>query len=260
VSAGKSEDKRKSPGGATEILVQQFRRDCILSPLPGLARKTPRFPGLAPWAKIYRASGAVMLIESSRRAAMRIIAGIYRGRVLKTLRGQAVRPTGERLRESLFDVLGNSIQGAVFVDCYAGSGAVGLEALSRGAGQVFLIEEDAAAQRLIERNLAALGSPGLESGGNAVLVCASARRGLRRMEEQGVRARFCFLDPPYENSRERERSLRWLSASQLIEPGGQIIVQHDRKDAPGASLGPWQRARVLVQGSNALSFYSRARN
>ena len=185
---------------------------------------------------------------------MRIIGGIYRGRVLKTLRGQAVRPTGERLRESLFDVLGNSIQGAVFVDCYAGSGAVGLEAFSRGTGHVFLIEENAAAQRLIERNLALLGSPE-----NLELVRASIRRGLRRLEEHGVRARFCFLDPPYENTRERERTLRWLSAtSPLIEPGGQIIVQHDRKDSPGESLGPWKRARVLVQGSNALSFYCRA--
>ena len=181
---------------------------------------------------------------------MRIIGGIYRGRVLKTLRGQAVRPTGERLRKSLFDVLGNSIQGAVFVDCYAGSGAVGLEALSRGAGRVFLIEEEEAAQRLIERNLASLGSPG-----NLELVRASTRRGLRRLEKQGVRARFCFLDPPYENTRERERTLHWLANSLLIEPGGQLIVQHDRKDSPGESLGTWKRARVLVQGSNALSFY-----
>src|SRR3970040_307361 len=112
---------------------------------------------------------------------MRIIGGIYRGRVLRTLRGQAVQPTGERLRESLFDVLGDSIRGTVFVDCYGGSGAVGLEGLSRSAGQVFLIEEDEVAQRLIERNLASLGSPH-----NAVLVRASTRRGLRRLEEQSV--------------------------------------------------------------------------
>jgi len=183
---------------------------------------------------------------------MRIIGGIYRGRVLKTLRGQAVRPTGERLRESLFDVLGDSIQGKGFLDCYAGSGAVGLEALSRGAAPVFLIEEDEASQRLVERNLASLGSPE-----NAVLVRASVRRGLRRLEEQGVRARFCFLDPPYDGPRERERTMRWLSRSPLIEPGGEIIVQHDKKDSPGESLGPWQRARVLAQGSNALSFYCR---
>ena len=72
---------------------------------------------------------------------MRIIAGSYRGRALATLRGQALRPTGERLRQSFFDVLGDSVRDGVFVDCYAGSGAVGLEALSRGAARVFLIEE-----------------------------------------------------------------------------------------------------------------------
>ena len=181
---------------------------------------------------------------------MRIIGGIFRGRVLKTLRGPGIRPTSERLRESLFDVLGDSGRGAVFVDCYAGSGAVGLEALSRGAEQVFLIEEDGSAQRLIERNLAALGSPR-----NAVLVRASARRGLRRIEEQGVRARFCFLDPPYGSPREREQTLRWLSANTCMEPGGMIIVQHDRKDSPDETLGRWKRARVLIQGSNALTFY-----
>jgi 16S rRNA G966 N2-methylase RsmD len=140
---------------------------------------------------------------------------------------------------------------------------VGLEALSRGAAQVFLIEEDEAAQRLIERNLDSLGSPDFDSEdvhstGRAVLVRASARRGLRRLEEQGVRARFCFLDPPYDSPRERERTLHWLSTSQLIEPDGYLIVQHAKKDAPGVSLGPWQRTRVLAQGSNALSFYCRA--
>jgi len=181
---------------------------------------------------------------------MRIIGGIFRGRVLKTLRGPGIRPTSERLRESLFDVLGDSGRGAVFVDCYAGSGAVGLEALSRGAEQVFLIEEGGSAQRLIEQNLAALGSPR-----NVVLLRASARRGLRRLEEQGVRARFCFLDPPYGSPREREQTLRWLSANTCMEPGGMIIVQHDRKDSPDETLGRWKRARVLIQGSNALTFY-----
>jgi len=189
---------------------------------------------------------------------MRIIAGTYRGRVLATLRGPAVRPTGERLRESLFDVLGDSIRDEVFVDCYAGSGAVGLEALSRGAARVYLIEESEPAQRLISRNLDSLGLPL-----NAILVRASARRGLRRLEEEGVRARYCFLDPPYDSSKERERTLRWLAASQfphsLMEPDGLIIVQHDKKDAPPQSLGTsgaWTRTRILSQGSNALSFYS----
>lgn len=184
---------------------------------------------------------------------MRIIAGTFRGRALATLRGPAVRPTGERLRESLFDVLGDSVRDEVFVDCYAGSGAVGLEALSRGAARVFLIEESEAAQRSITRNLEALGFPP-----QAFLVRASARRGLRRLEEEGVRVRYCFLDPPYQNSKERDRTLRWLAASGLMEPDGSLIVQHDKKDSPPELLGGWTRTRILAQGSNALSFYSRS--
>ena len=183
---------------------------------------------------------------------MRIIAGVYRGRILKTLRGLRVRPTGERLRASLFDVLGESVQGAVFVDCYAGAGAVGLEAVSRGAQRVFLIEADAAAHRLLRENWAALGEPA-----NVHLLHALARDGLRRLEKQGVEADFCFLDPPYATLREREQTLRWLSTGTLIAPGGMIILQHSRKDAPEESLGVWKRVRLLVQGSNALSFYRR---
>ena len=183
---------------------------------------------------------------------MRIIGGIYRGRVLRTLPGLAVRPTSGRLRETLFDVLGDSIQGAVFVDCYAGSGAVGLEALSRGAGQVFLIEEDREAQRVVEKNLAQLGSPV-----TVLLMRGSARKVLQRLEEQGVQARFCFLDPPYTIRSEREQTLRWLAASRLMEPAGTIIIQHDRKDPLEESRGSWKRVRLLVQGSNALSFYRR---
>jgi 16S rRNA (guanine966-N2)-methyltransferase len=200
---------------------------------------------------------------------MRIIAGAYRGRVLATLPGPAVRPTGERLRESLFDVLGDSIRDQVFIDCYAGSGSVGLEALSRGAARVYLIEESEAAQQLISRNLETLGLPL-----HAILVRAAVRRGLRRLEEEGVRARYCFLDPPYPSiraagvsqrairstTRERERTLRWLASSQLMDPHGSIFVQHDKKDAPPESpapSSPWTRTRILAQGSNALSFYSR---
>ncbi len=181
---------------------------------------------------------------------MRIIAGAYRGRVLKTLRGLRVRPTSERLRESLFDVLGDSVCGSVFLDCYAGSGAVGLEALSRGAGVVFLLEEDAAAGRLLEKNLALFGMPS-----NVHLVRAPVRQGLRRLEQLGLRAHFCFLDPPYGIPGEWERAFRWLDAGELLASDSLLILQHPRRELPAERLGRWKRVRLLVQGSNALSFY-----
>ncbi|MBI4444247.1 MAG: 16S rRNA (guanine(966)-N(2))-methyltransferase RsmD [Acidobacteria bacterium] len=181
---------------------------------------------------------------------MRIIAGRYRGRVLKSLPGLQVRPTGARLRQSLFDVLGASVEGSVFLDCYAGSGAVGLEALSRGARQVFLIEDKAAAHRLISQNVTLLGSPS-----HATVVGATVFNALRRLEHKGLRANFCFFDPPYRAAAETLATLRWLVTAQLLQPDGLIIVQHERNQAYAEHLGTWNRVRLLTQGSNALSFY-----
>ncbi len=188
-----------------------------------------------------------------RGAAMRIIAGLYRGRLLKSLKGSELRPTSDRLRETLFDVLGAGVEGSVFVDCYAGSGAVGLEALSRGARQVILIEQNSAADRLILANLSSLGvRPEVE------LVRAPVGKGLRLLEKRGIRADLCFLDPPYSARTECSASLLWLSGSSLMAPQGLIIVEHPRKKLPEEKFGSWSRFRLLAQGSSALSFYRAA--
>ena len=181
---------------------------------------------------------------------MRIIAGLYRGRRLKTLPGLELRPTGDRLRETLFNVLRSGVEGSVFVDAYAGSGAVGLEALSRGARQVFFLEQNAAATAVIQENLAALAV-----SDNAQVIRASVRKGLRLLEERGVRADYCFLDPPYAARHEYVTSLRCLSQGQLMDPEGLIIVEHRRKEAMEEKAGEWICTRLLRQGSSALAFY-----
>lgn len=181
---------------------------------------------------------------------MRIIAGLYRGRKLKTLPGMQVRPTPDRLRETLFDVLGSTVEGAVFIDAYAGSGAVGIEALSRGARQVAWIEESAAACRIIQANLASL-----NIRDHPDVIHAPVRRGLRRLQECGIQAHFCFLDPPYSARREYEQSLRWLSENDGVESGGLIVVQHSKQEILDEQAGRLIRERLLTQGSNALSFY-----
>ena len=195
---------------------------------------------------------------------MRIIAGLFRGRTLKTLRGLELRPSSGRLRETLFDVLGASVEGSVLIDGYAGSGAVGLEALSRGARQVFFIEENAAAIRIIQANIASLGVRDC-----AEIVRASFRKGLGVLEQRGVRADFCFLDPPYAASREYVRSLRGIvelptqpvshsdpfSGRGVMASEGLVILQHSRKEPLEERVGPWKRVRLLSQGSSALSFY-----
>src|SRR6202047_5423031 len=104
---------------------------------------------------------------------MRIIAGTYRSRILKSLKGQDLRPTTDRLRETLFNVLGHTVNGARFIDVFAGTGAVGIEALSRGATEVVFIENHAPAAALIRRNLESLG---IHTG--VTVLAVAALRGL----------------------------------------------------------------------------------
>jgi 16S rRNA (guanine(966)-N(2))-methyltransferase RsmD len=184
---------------------------------------------------------------------MRIIAGKYRGRRLRTLRGREVRPTSDKLRETLFNILQREVPGSTFIDCYAGSGAVGIEALSRGAAEVWLIEESIDAARIIAENLASLK---LSAGnGSATLVRAEARAGLRRLTARSVRAQVCFLDPPYATLEQASKTLSWLCKSSLMDPGGWIVLEHGDKDKPPEQVGQWSHQRLLLQGSSALSFY-----
>src|SRR5258708_7225778 len=142
---------------------------------------------------------------------MRIIAGEFRSRRLKTLPGMALRPTSDRLRETLFNVLGDSVRGAVFADCYAGSGAVGLEAISRGAAQAMFLEQSKAACRVLRENIAALG---VES--RTRIIEGPVEKGLRDFDADVI-----FLDPPYAAAQEYERALAALAGSRAL-----IVAEH----------------------------------
>lgn len=181
---------------------------------------------------------------------MRIIAGRFRSRRLKTLPGLKTRPTSDRLRETLFNVVGTSVVGAVFADCYAGSGAVGLEALSRGAEWVYFLESHRAAVRVIQQNLKSLE---IEAGFD--LLSLNVVTGLRRLERDGVRLDLVFLDPPYRAAEEYARSLAVLSEGTLLVPGGLVIAEHHPKQPLEERYGGLARTRVLQQGSAVLTFY-----
>ena len=182
---------------------------------------------------------------------MRIIAGTFRSRRLKTLPGPRTRPTSDRLRETLFNVLGPSVRGAVFADAYAGSGAVGLEALSRGAEFVYFLESHRPALRVIQANLKSLG---LEEGFE--ILPADACTGLRSLEQRGIRFDVVFLDPPYKEAEAYERTLALLGESNLLAPGAAVVAEHHRKQALAEQFGALARFRGLRQGDSALSFYS----
>ena len=174
---------------------------------------------------------------------MRIIAGRFRSRVLKTVAGLAVRPTPDRLREAMFNVLNAEVEGRTFLDAYAGSGAVGLEALSRGARHVILIEKSPAALAVIRENIQSLGM-----GAEVTVLRGSAGRLLGT-----VTAEIAFVDPPYEQVSQYGSSLVTLSetACELV------VAQHPSRLALEETYGRFERQRILRQGDNSLSFYKR---
>jgi 16S rRNA (guanine966-N2)-methyltransferase len=187
---------------------------------------------------------------------MRVIAGIYRSRILKSLKGPALRPTSDRLRETLFNVLAQVIPGARFVDVFAGTGAVGIEALSRGAEEVVFIEHHPASTALIRENLASLG---IRSG--AAVIPLDALRGLEKLNAAPQtplsRLEIVFLDPPYAAAEEYARVLSFLSMAQFMLPGSIVIAEHRRNFEFPERVGNLERVRVLKQGDACLTFFRR---
>ena len=185
---------------------------------------------------------------------MRVIAGKYRSRPLHSLRGMDIRPTTDRLRETLFNVLtaGNprALEGSVWLDLFAGSGAIGIEALSRGAKEVYFVENSHAAAEAIRGNLKNLG---ISQGAN--VVEADLPRAFWRMERQKIAADVVFIDPPYRMKEAYSATLRALADSSLIWAMSVVIAEHEKKFDPGEEFGALRRFRLLVQGSIALSFF-----
>jgi len=191
---------------------------------------------------------------------MRVIAGTLRRRTLEAPAGLATRPTSDRLRETLFNVLAPRIEGARFLDLYAGSGAVGIEAMSRGAANVVLVERAVPALKVLRGNLEKLGldKPGLGGGVRVEAVSVGAFLRKVRPESAGMRFDVVFLDPPYEAGEEYAMALGLLggAASGLLAEGAVVIAEHRRKEKLEEEYGVSRRKRVLEQGDAALSFYA----
>jgi len=197
---------------------------------------------------------------------MRIIAGSLRSRMFEAPAGLATRPTSDRLRETLFNVLAPRIQGAVFLDLYAGSGAVGIEALSRGALEGVFVERSPAALSILRANLVRLGLTGgllVHPGGVGAYLRRSqgwAQAGSGTGQNSGGVTKFdlVFLDPPYDAAREYANTLGLLgtSAASLLAPGGLVIAEHRRKERLEDRYGILKRTRLLEQGDASLSFFA----
>ena len=186
---------------------------------------------------------------------MRVIAGQFRSRPLSAPRGLDTRPTSDRLRETLFNVLAPRISGSAFLDLYAGSGAVGIEAISRGAQEVIFVEHAEPALRAIRTNLASL-----NIRGGYALEARSATAALKRLTSAQKVASLVFLDPPYADAAEYESVLKLLGGEcqELLAPHAVVIAEHLKKLTIAESYGTLNRYRALKQGDSILSFYSRS--
>ena len=181
---------------------------------------------------------------------MRVIAGQYRSRRLLAPPGSATRPTSDRLRETLFNVVAGGINGSVWLDLFAGSGAVGIEALSRGARMVYFVESSSRAAKTIRANLKSFAiADGFELHERDVV------QALRILDAAAIACDFCFLDPPYADHEAYEQALGFLSQSRLLTDSSIAIAEHDKHFDLLDRYGALQRYRRLQQGDAVLSFY-----
>jgi 16S rRNA (guanine(966)-N(2))-methyltransferase RsmD len=180
---------------------------------------------------------------------MRVIAGIYKGRRLKTLEGLSVRPTSDRLRETLFNILAPRIEGAHLADVCAGSGAIGIEALSRGAGHVTFIESSLKAARVISENLRNLGIKR-----DFELMNRDVIRALKHFASGKRRFDILYFDPPYAS--DLYTPVMWLIAkSDLLAADGVAIVEHRRQTPLLPNYDRLRPFRQVPQGESILTFY-----
>lgn len=192
---------------------------------------------------------------------MRIIAGEYRGRILKSPPSMQIRPTSDRLRETLFNVIAAHVEGARVLDLCAGTGAIGIEALSRGAEFVTFVDRSRKMCGLIEANLDLCRAP--EEQTEVVLSDAAefVRRAGRQKEngtddaEEAKSWNIVFYDPPY--SDDYAPTMDALGASPLLRENGIVVAEHHHKHPPRDEYGALRRWRILRQGDSALSFYER---
>jgi 16S rRNA (guanine966-N2)-methyltransferase len=192
---------------------------------------------------------------------MRVIAGQYRGRVLKNPQGLQTRPTSDRLRETLFNVLAPRLQGARFLDLCAGTGAIGIEALSRGASFVTFVDRVHKMCALVEENLDLLGVPEELTE----VVKSEAAEYLKRTREGGHEWRagrepwdVIYFDPPYSSDYLSVMKELGAHAPSFLREGGVVVAEHHHKNQLPEETGRLRRWRVLKQGDSALSFYEAA--
>ncbi len=178
---------------------------------------------------------------------MRVVSGKAKGRQLKAPAGQTTRPTGDRVRESLFAILGNEVIDSCVLDLFAGTGALGIEALSRGAKKAVFVDADPRCRRVIQANLQHAGLKG-------EVFTNDAFRALRALRRRDLLFDIVFLDPPYGNGL-AVRALETLTTADILRPSGLIVVESGLREEIPACVLKFSQERVEKYGDTLLTFF-----
>jgi 16S rRNA (guanine(966)-N(2))-methyltransferase RsmD len=179
---------------------------------------------------------------------LRVVAGRWRGRTLRAPRGLAVRPTSDRVREAVFAILGERVAGAKVLDLFAGTGAMAIEALSRGASVAVLVESSPQAAEVLKANLASVGaSP-------AACLPMDYRKALRQLAARGERFSLVFLDPPYGRGL-LGRAAEALARAGLLLPGAVVVAESAARDPGEPVPAGWVPATDRRYGDTRVTFY-----
>ncbi len=181
---------------------------------------------------------------------MRIIGGTLKGKKLVPLRGMAIRPTADRTREAIFNIIGTKIDGAQVLDLFAGTGAFGLEALSRNSAQAVFIDHDAGAIKTIEKNITACGMQD-----RAQVIRWDITRNLKCLGSASLAFDIVFMDPPY-NRNAVLPTLRHLSQGEVLNPGAAVIVEHSPSEVISEKSEGFTLINQRRYGKTLVSFLS----
>ena len=178
---------------------------------------------------------------------MRIISGTSRGRRLATQRGQAIRPTSDRAKESIFNILGDDVPGKVVVDLFAGTGNLGIEALSRGAKKVVFVEKGRQALRLIQKNLSTCGMQM-----SAEIFPGDVSRAIGILHQRGDSFDLILMDPPYRQGL-IQATVRKLESQPIYHEDSILVIQHDRRESLPEIAYAWNLIRQRRMGDTLIS-------
>jgi 16S rRNA (guanine(966)-N(2))-methyltransferase RsmD len=179
---------------------------------------------------------------------MRIISGTSKGRRLSALKSYALRPTSDRVKESIFNILGEEVEGKKVLDLFAGTGALGMEALSRGARKAFFVEKGRQAIRLIRRNLTQLGMEG-----RSEIVPKDVNRAIGILRERRESMDLILMDPPYEKGL-IQKTLSKLTSYKIYHEDSILVIEHDRRELLPEMIEGWDLKRQRRIGDTVISF------